>query len=196
MNEIFPKIQKGIENLIEDEEGNIPGSKLLFLGTIMMVLGSLLSVDGFAAHRSHSSHQSHSSHRSSSSGSYGGGTRSHASGYTTHSSHESHTSHDSHQSHISHTSHSNTASHSNSRYSAEGDVTYAPPAASIPSVASPPAVSNQDMFHLPDVNENIQNPNATPTSSIIPALSTPDSSPGIQLDTEELTAPASTEKTE
>ena len=32
MDELFPKFQKSIENLIEDEEGNIPGKKLLVLG--------------------------------------------------------------------------------------------------------------------------------------------------------------------
>lgn len=53
MDELFPKFQKNIENLIEDEEGNIPGSKLLMLGTMIIVLGSLLSVDAFAGHRSH-----------------------------------------------------------------------------------------------------------------------------------------------
>ena len=34
-DELFPRFQKGIENLIEDEEGNIPGRKLLVLGTMM-----------------------------------------------------------------------------------------------------------------------------------------------------------------
>ena len=47
-DDLFPKFQRGIENLIEDEEGNIPGKKLLMLGTMMVVLGSLLSIDVFA----------------------------------------------------------------------------------------------------------------------------------------------------
>ena len=85
MDSLFPEIKKNIENLIEDEEGNIPGKKLLMLGTMMVILGNLLSIDAFAAHRSHSSHVSHSSH---SSGSYG----------YSHSNHGSHESHQSHQS--------------------------------------------------------------------------------------------------
>ena len=56
MDELFPKIQKSIENLIEDEEGNIPGKKLLMLGTMVMILGSLIPMNVFAGHRSHSSH--------------------------------------------------------------------------------------------------------------------------------------------
>ena len=59
MDSLFPEIKKNIENLIEDEEGNIPGKKLLMLGTMMVILGNLLSIDAFAAHRSHSSHVSH-----------------------------------------------------------------------------------------------------------------------------------------
>ncbi|MEI3319570.1 MAG: His-Xaa-Ser repeat protein HxsA3 [Eubacterium sp.] len=47
------EIKKNIENLIEDEEGDIPGKKLLMLGTMMVILGNLLSIDAFAAHRSH-----------------------------------------------------------------------------------------------------------------------------------------------
>lgn len=31
MDELFPKFQKSIENLIEDEEGNIPGKNYLCL---------------------------------------------------------------------------------------------------------------------------------------------------------------------
>lgn len=47
-DELFPRFQKGIENLIEDEEGNIPGRKLLVLGTMIVVLGSLMAMDVFA----------------------------------------------------------------------------------------------------------------------------------------------------
>lgn len=36
MNSKFPEFRKSIENLIEDEEGNIPGKKLLMLGTMMI----------------------------------------------------------------------------------------------------------------------------------------------------------------
>ena len=48
--ELFPKFQKSIENLIEDEEGNIPGKKLLMLGTMIIVLGSMLQIKVFAGH--------------------------------------------------------------------------------------------------------------------------------------------------
>lgn len=170
-DELFPKMKKEINKLIEDEEGNIPGGKLLMLGTMIVVLGSLMSIDAFADHRSHSSHKSHSSH-SSGSGSYN------------HGSHESHQSHQSaadhsnhsnaHSSHSSHTSHSNTARHSNSKYSSEGDVTYGPDASSIKGVSVQPATAPADSFHLPKVNENIQNPDGTPISSIIPAIGVPD----------------------
>lgn len=50
MDELFPKFQKSIENLIEDEEGNIPGKKLLVLGTMIVVLGSLMQMEVFAGH--------------------------------------------------------------------------------------------------------------------------------------------------
>lgn len=100
MNNLFPEFQKSLENLIEDEEGTIPGKKLLTLGTMVIILSSLLSVDAFAGHRSHSSHTSHSSHSSGSGG------------HGSHSSHESHQSHESHSNHGSHSNHSNHSSHS------------------------------------------------------------------------------------
>ena len=56
MDELFPSLKRSLENLIEDEEGNIPGKKLLALGTMVVILGSLMSMDVFAGHRSHSSH--------------------------------------------------------------------------------------------------------------------------------------------
>ena len=45
MDDLFPKIQKGIERLIEDEEGNIPGKRLLALGTMIVILGNKLSIN-------------------------------------------------------------------------------------------------------------------------------------------------------
>lgn len=194
MDELFPKIKKSIEDLIEDEEGSIPGNRLLMLGAMVIVLGSILTMDGLAGHRSHSSHRSH---RSSNSGhtSHYSGHASHASSRT-HTNHASHDSHESHQSHISHTSHSNTAAHSNSRYSAEGDVTYAPPASSIPSVAAPAVSQTQDTFHLPDVNQNIQNPNSTPTSGIMPTLAVPSATNTAQFDSGDLKTPPASEAVE
>lgn len=182
MNEkdfIFPTIKKSLDQLIEDQEGNIPGNKLLLLGTMIVILGSLLSVDAFAAHRSHSSHVSHSSHKSGS----GHGN-----------SHYSHGSHSSHESHQSHTSHSNTGSHSNSRYSAEGDVKYSAPSAySVPGISIQPVQSTAETFKLPEVNQNIEVPNSTPTSSIMPAFSVPATSVTPKIDADQLHAPSPTE---
>ena len=191
MDELFPKFQKSIENLIEDEEGNIPGKRLLMLGTMVVILGSLMSMDVFAGHRSH---RSHSSHRSSRRGhSSHGSHSSHTS--STHSNHSNHGSHDSHVSHQSHTSHSNTASHSNSKYSAEGDVTYAAPAASkVPSITTPVVKTTQDMFKLPDVNENIEMPNGTPTSGIMASMEMPASSSNTKLDIGDVNIPSGTDK--
>ena len=109
MDELFPRIQKSIENLIEDEEGNIPGKKLVVLGTMIVVLGSLLSFDVFAKHRSHSSHKSHSSH---SSGSGGHGSHSSHESHTSHVSGETYGTHSNVATHGSHSNHANHASHS------------------------------------------------------------------------------------
>ena len=189
MDELFPKFQKSIENLIEDEEGNIPGKKLLVLGTMIVVLGSLMQMDVFAGHRSHSSHKSHSSHSSGSSG------------HGNHGSHESHASHASHSnthsSHASHTSHSNTSAHSNSSYSSEGDVSYkAPDAADVPTINTPVVTATADTFKLPDVNQNIELPNGTPASSIMPSLAVPASSVGTKIDAGEIHQPSATDKVE
>lgn len=185
IEELFPKFQKNIEDLIEDEEGNIPGQKLLMLGTMVVVLGSLMQMNVFAAHRSHSSHVSHSSHSSGV-----GGHGSHVS----HESHSSHTSHsNTHSSHASHTSHSNTASHSNSAYSSEGDVTYKAPAAeAVPAINMPAA----NTFKMPDVNQNIELPNGTPVSSIMPSLAVPSSSVATKMDVGEIHQPSATESVE
>ena len=178
MDKLFPEFQKSIENLIEDEEGNIPGNKLLALGTMIIILGSLMTMDAFAAHRSHSSHSSHSS------GSHG-------------NSHSNHGSHESHQSHQSHTSHSNTGSHSNSRYSAEGDVSYSAPAASnVPKISEPTVEMTADSLGLPEVNQNIQLPNGTPISSILPAFAVPASTVTSKMDSMEMNTPSSTDPIE
>lgn len=104
---LFPKIKKSVTDLIHDEEGNIPRSKLVMIGSTIMLMGMIMGIDSLAAHSSHRSHSSHSSHSSTS---Y---HRSHVS----HTSHTSgyHGSHDNtHSSHGSHASHSNThSSHSN-----------------------------------------------------------------------------------
>lgn len=176
---IFPTLKKSLDQLIEDQEGNIPGNKLLMLGTMIVILGSFISIDAFASHSSHRSHQSHSSHSSGS----GHGN-----------SHYSHGSHESHISHQSHTSHSNTGSHSNSSYSSEGDVRYsAPSSSSVPGINVPPAESTTGTFKLPIVNQNIEIPNATPASGIMPAFSIPATSIDPKIDAGELSVPSLTE---
>lgn len=179
--QLFPQIMRNIENLIEDEEGNIPGNKLLMLGTMVIIMGNMLAVDIFAAHSSHRSHRSHSSHRSGSHGNHG--------------NHSNHGSHESHVSHQSHTSHSNTSSHSNSLYSAEGDVHYsAPSAAKVPGIEIPPVEATEDAFVLPHVNQNIEMPNGTPTSSIMPSFGVPATSIGTKIDAGDIQSPSGTEK--
>lgn len=194
-DELFPKFQKSIENLIEDEEGNIPGKKLLMLGTMIIVLGSMLQMKVFAGHRSYSSHRSHSSH---SSGSGGHGNHGSHESHTSHISSSDHSSHsNTHSSHASHTSHSNTTAHSNSSYSSEGDVTYSAPAAtSVPTVKAPVVTATNDTFKLPDINQNIELPNGTPASSIVPQLAVPSSSVVTKIDVGEIHQPTATDKVE
>jgi len=92
-NGFFPTIEKRIQGFLSDEEGSIPRSKVLAVGSMLIVMGLLLS-------SCDPDHGSHSSHRSSSHGSHS----SHSS-----SSHGSHSSHSSHGSHGSHSSHSSKA---------------------------------------------------------------------------------------
>ena len=168
-NELFPIFKKSIDSLIEDEEGNIPGKKLLMIGTMMIILGNLLSMDVLAQHSSHSSHRSHSSHSSHSSGS--GGHYSHVS----HTSHTSHTSHSqSHSSHASHTSHSNTTTHSNSSYTSEGDVRYRAPDVDSINGLSDSMTVNEPGLRSTNLNLVMQTPASTPnTNAVAPALSVP-----------------------
>ena len=173
MNNMFPEFRKSIENLIEDEEGNIPGKKLLMLGTMMIVLGNLLSIDAFAAHRSHSSHTSHSSHSSGSHGS------------SSHGSHESHVSHQSHTSGTSHSSHGSGSTH--------GSHASGTSAAQIPTVKAP-VTSSEGTFKLPNINEQIQIPKGTPTTQLVPTLAVPASSVGTQMELGEIHKPVATEE--
>ena len=94
---IFPHIKKAVEDFMYDQEGNIPRNKVLTVGSMLLVLGILLSDEAFAAHGSHSSHRSHSSHSSHAS---------HASGGSTHGN-SSHSSAPAHSNAPAHTSHSN-----------------------------------------------------------------------------------------
>ena len=193
MDDLFPKVKKSIASLIEDEEGNIPGNKLLMLGTMVIILGSILTMDAFGSHRSHSSHRSHRSHSSSRSG---GSHYSHVShqSHVSSSAHSNHSNHGNHSSHQSHTSHSNQASHSNSRYSAEGDVAYAPAASRIPGIKVPAVASTQEVFKLPKVNQNIEIPNSTPYSGLVSKTAIPLSTPGTQIDTDVLNTPSATKQ--
>ena len=115
----FPSIKKSITDFLDDEDGNITRSKMVMLGSMLLVMTTLFAIQAAAKHRSHSSHRSHFSHRSHS---------------NSHGSHSNHGSHGSHSSHASHTSHQNDAYHSNSLYSAEGDVAYGPTIWSVPGV--------------------------------------------------------------
>ncbi|MFQ9115701.1 His-Xaa-Ser repeat protein HxsA3 [Eubacterium sp.] len=108
---LFPTIKKSIDDLINDEEGNIPRGKLVMLGSTIMLMGMIMGIDVFAAHSSHRSHSSHSSHSSTSYHRSHVSHTSHSSGYD-HSSHGSHSSHS--NTHSSHGSHSSAPAHVNS----------------------------------------------------------------------------------
>ena len=177
---MFPSLSRRLSDLIEDEEGNITAQKMLMIGTLVIVLGNLLNTDVLATHRSHSSHRSHTSHSSHSSGAYHASHSSHTShtshtsaqDVTPHNSHVSnqhssapHNNHSNHSNHQSHTSHSNVSSHSNSLYSAEGDVAY-----KAPSVATIPNLNLQDTVDGGSVNFKVpafefQTPQATPKTA-------------------------------
>lgn len=134
----FPKIKKSINDFINDEDGSTTRSKLISVGSMVLLMTIFAGIDAYAAHSSHKSHSSHSST------SYNRGHVSHtshtshtSSSHSNHSSHSDHGSHSNHSNHASHTSHSNTSSHSNSLYSAEGDVTYGPDVSDIPGIETP-----------------------------------------------------------
>ena len=59
---LMPKIKKSIEDFLYEEEGNITRNRVLMIGSMMLIMGAILSIDAFAAHGSHKSHSSHSSH--------------------------------------------------------------------------------------------------------------------------------------
>jgi len=84
LSEKFPKIKKKLSDFLYEEEGNIPRSTMLTIGTMALILSVFyfndIFDDDFSTHYSHDSHDSHYSH----------------------DSHDSHWSHDSHYSHSSH----------------------------------------------------------------------------------------------
>lgn len=74
-------------------------------------------------------------------------------------------------------------------------MTYSAPAASkIPGIAEKPVTAAEDAFVLPDINENIEMPNGTPTASILPTLAVPATSVGAKIDAGDIHAPSATEK--
>lgn len=119
-DELFPQVKKGIDAFLQDEEGNIPRSKILTVGSLMMLMGIIYGQNIYATHQSHSSHSSH------------------VSGSGSHSSHESHQSHQSHVSASTHSSHSNSSPQSNA----------APHSNSAPS-GSVPSSSDSITKHVP-----------------------------------------------
>ena len=160
-NNRFPKIKKSINDFVSDEDGSITRSKLIAVGSMVLLMTMVSAIQAYAAHRSHSSHSSHSStsyyrghvshvsHTSHSSGSGSHGSHSSHSS-STHSNHGSHSNHSNHASHASHTSHSNTASHSNSLYSSEGDVKYGPSVSNIPKADVPQSTEGYAKITLGD----------------------------------------------
>lgn len=74
-------------------------------------------------------------------------------------------------------------------------MTYSAPAVSqVPRITVQPVATAEDTFVLPDVNQNIEMPNGTPTASILPTLAVPATSVGTKIDAGEIHAPSSTEK--
>lgn len=105
----FPKITTAVENYLVDEEGSVPRSKVLLIGSIAIIMGIMFSIDAAAKHSSHKSHSSHSSHSSGS----------HYSSHSSHVSHQSHTSsvHSSHSSSVHSSSVHSSSVHGNSIHS-------------------------------------------------------------------------------
>lgn len=160
----FPKVSKSIEDFILDEDGNITRNRLVAIGTMIVLMSLLTGLEVLAKHGSHRSHSSHESHSSTA----------YIRNHTNHASHSDHYSHSSHASHSSHTSHSNTASHSNSIYSAEGDVAYGPAVSDIPGVNVPQSneqlvINNGMVMAIPTVPAAPQMP-ATSTAQDIKEL--------------------------
>lgn len=178
VEEMFPKFKKNISDLIEDEEGNIPGNKLLMLGTMIVVLGSMMQMDAVqAVHGSHKSHTSHTSHGSH------GDHYSHVSGHSNYSNHASHSN-----------GTSGTYAGSGSFAGGSSSNSDASAAASVPTIKSAPATANADTFKLAGINQTIQLPNGTPASSAIPTLAVLTSSSATQVDAQIRHQPSATEK--
>ena len=70
----------------------------------------------------------------------------------------------------------------------------APSAYKVPGVAVSPVTITEKTFVLPEVNQNIEMPNGTPTSSIMPAFAMPAVTPGVKIDATDVHKPSATEK--
>ena len=68
------------------------------------------------------------------------------------------------------------------------------PATLISRLPSTAVTATAETFKLPDVNQNIEVPNGTPSSSIVPAFAVPASSAGAQIDANELNSPSPTDE--
>lgn len=71
----------------------------------------------------------------------------------------------------------------------------APSASKVPGITVPPVTITEETFVLPEVNQNIEMPNGTPTSSVMPAFAVPAATPGVKIDSGDIHEPSATEKT-
>lgn len=144
-NKKFPGIKKSIQDFIDDEDGSITRSKLVTVGSMVLLMTIFAGIEARAAHGSHKSHSSHSS----------------TSYVRNHGSHESHESHSSHTSSADHSSHSSTthSNHSSSTHSNHGS-----------SVHGNHSSHNDHASHVSSVN-NV----TLPKASDVPGIETPQS---------------------
>ena len=144
-NKKFPGIKKSIQDFIDDEDGSITRSKLVTVGSMVLLMTIFAGIEARAAHGSHKSHSSHSS----------------TSYVRNHGSHESHESHSSHTSSADHSSHSSTthSNHSSSTHSNHGS-----------SVHGNHSSHNDHASHVSSVN-NV----TLPKESDVPGIETPQS---------------------
>ena len=63
---VFPQAKHTVQDFLTDEEGNISRTKMITIGSMVILMSLMMSLEAFADHSSHSSHSSHQSHASSS----------------------------------------------------------------------------------------------------------------------------------
>ena len=66
----------------------------------------------------------------------------------------------------------------------------------MPKISEPTVEMTADSLGLPEVNQNIQLPNGTPISSILPAFAVPASTVTSKMDPMEMNTPSSTDPIE